>query len=342
MRLAVRASALVSVLALVVLAAGPVGGQDGRGQRRGGIAIIEGKVTSPNNQPVKDARVALLNDSYSPLDHKYTDGSGRFRFRVPAGAYYVEVDPHGKPFARTRERVEAYASPFSSGAGETFYVDVRLEPLANPDAAKVPAGGPAAIFYQDVPEAARSAYEKGRGLLAKERARALAELQRAVEIFPEYYIALEALGSEYVKDGRFDEALPLLARAVAVNASGAGSHYALGVLHYQKGRFEEAVASFTTAARLNSKSANTSLYYGLALFRVKKPAEAERELARAYELGAKGVPDLYLGLATIYAQTNRNDQAVRQLELLLDEVRNLPDEARARVRAKIEELKRKN
>ena len=54
-------------------------------------------------------------------------------------------------------------------------------------------------------------------------------LVHAIELFPDYYDALELLGSEYVKHAYYDSAAPLLARAVQVNKDEWRSFYGLGV-----------------------------------------------------------------------------------------------------------------
>jgi tetratricopeptide (TPR) repeat protein len=323
MPLQIRAALVVLALAGLVASA--------RGAAPQG-ATLEGRVTGPNGRPVQNVRVTLTNDGYSPIANGYTDASGRFRFAVGEGAFYVEVDPIGQPFERYRERVEVRLGPFTKG-GEIFRVDIQLIPT------RVPGDRPGAggvRFAQQVPEAAYREYDRAAKLVKDKPDDAIAALRKAIELFPDYYDAMELLGTELVKAGRYDEARPVLVRAVEVNPAGEGSRYAFGVLSYRTGRFSDAVASLREANALNPKSPNTALYLGLAHLRSKQPADAEVYLKRAYEMGAKGVADLHLALASIYIDSKRNREAAAQLRLLLAEVPNLRD--RDKIKALIAKL----
>jgi tetratricopeptide (TPR) repeat protein len=298
--------------------------------------IIDGRVTAPNGQPVANAHVTLTDDGYSPLGSRYTDAGGRFRFSVAGGVYYVEIDPAGQQFQSVRQRVEVNPAPFSRG-GEIFRVDVTLVPLKPIGDRAAPAGG-GLRFAQVVPEAARKEYERGMKLLKDDVEHGLVSVRRAIELFPDYYAARETLGTELVKAGRYEEARPVLVRALEINPSGGPSHYALGVLAYRTGKYSEAVTSLTEARSLEAKSPNVALYLGLALLRAGRPGDAEVELKRAYELGATGVADLHLALASVYIDSKRNREAATQLRLLLKEVPNLRD--RDKIKALVEKLEK--
>jgi tetratricopeptide (TPR) repeat protein len=294
--------------------------------------VIEGRVIGPNGQPVENAHVTLTDDGYAPLGSKYTDAGGRFRFSVSSGVYYVDVDPAGQPYQSQRQRVEVNPAPYSRG-GEIFRVDMTLAPTrAASDRAPATGGR----FAQDVPEPARKEYERGVKLLSGKRDEAFAAMRKALELYPDYYLAMETLGTELVKAGKYADAAPVLSHAVEVNPSGDASHYALGVLRYRTGKYADAATSLRHALALNPKSPNTTLYLGLALTRTGETADAETYLKRAYALGAKGVPDLHLALASIYITAKRNREAADQLRLLIKEVPDLRD--RDKIKALIEKL----
>jgi Tfp pilus assembly protein PilF len=294
----------------VIAATGASQSSQSRGSPAG---IIEGRVTGPNRRPIQNARVELLNDSYSPVSSNYTDGSGRFRFRVSPGVYHIDVEAQGQPLERRRERLEV--NPL--GQMEIFRVDVQLAAVKSKSDSVQGSGG--VRFYQKVPDDARTEYERGVGVLKTNPDEAYAALRKALQLFPDYYQAMETLGSEYVKAGHLEYALPLLTRAVEVNAAGEMSHYALGVLHYKRSSFADSAKEFSRVLELNPNAVNATLYLGLAHTRENKLAEAERMLKKASELGAKNVPDLHLALASIYSKTNRYRQAADELDRLLKE-----------------------
>jgi tetratricopeptide (TPR) repeat protein len=294
--------------------------------------IIDGRVTGPNRRPMGNVRVDLLNDVYSPLASSYTDGSGRFQFRVTAGVFHIDVEAQGLPFQRQRQRIEV--NPISQR--DIFRVDIELVPQKTQS---TQTGVTGVHFYQQVPEKARAEYERGTKLLKEKPDEAYAALRQALQIFPDYYDAMEMLGSEYVKASYLDHALPILLRAIEVNPKGEMSHYALGVGYYKLNRFAEAAKEFSSALEVNAKSVNAMLYLGLAQMRVGQVAEAEPILKKAYALGAKNVPDLHLALTTIYIKTDRRGDAADQLELLLRESPDLRD--KEKIRALIGNLRKR-
>jgi cytochrome c-type biogenesis protein CcmH/NrfG len=272
--------------------------------------------------------VTLKNDVYSPLRSIFTDGSGRFKFTGTAGAYYIEVDPLEKPFLRTEQRFELQSTPFSK-LGEVFFIDIVLKPREN--AENKPSAEPGVVFYQDVPPAARTEYDRGVSLLEKNPDGAYDALRKALQLFPDYYAAMETLGGAYVKAGHLDYALPLLLHAVEVNPSGTKSYYALGVVFYNKESYKNAVKAFNRVLKDDTKNANALIYVGLSLMRDGQEAEAEQSLKKAYPLGEKNVPDVQLALASIYTKQKRYNEAVGELQRLLKENPDMKD------RVKIEE-----
>ncbi|HNH82426.1 MAG TPA: carboxypeptidase-like regulatory domain-containing protein, partial [Acidobacteriota bacterium] len=60
---------------------------------------VQGRVAGTDNRPVQNVRVFLLNDGYSQVGMQYSDSAGRYRFgNVPAGNYYLQVEPAGTEF----------------------------------------------------------------------------------------------------------------------------------------------------------------------------------------------------------------------------------------------------
>jgi tetratricopeptide (TPR) repeat protein len=309
-----------SVLGLVLGLVLPAAGQSG--------AVIEGTVMGPNNRPVGQVRITVMDDGYAVLMSAMTDASGRFRARVGAGAmYYVDVEPTGQAYKSKRIQID--------GGPSTLQVVVELEAAKETDRA-APAVG--LLFQQSVPVEARREYEGAVKILAKKPDEAHERLRKALRLYPDYYDAMEALGFAYVKADFLDFAVPILAHAVEVNPSGERSHYALGVAYFKLGRYADAERAFARSKELNARSVNTTLYLGLASAKLGKGEKAEVHLKSAYEMGAKGVPDLHLALANIYIDARRYEEAVDQLRTLLRETPDMRD--KDKILAVIERLKK--
>jgi tetratricopeptide (TPR) repeat protein len=147
-----------------------------------------------------------------------------------------------------------------------------------------------------------------------------------------------------VKAGNPDEAVPLLTRAVEVNEAAPKSLYALGVATLRLKRTPDAIKWLQKAAAQDGDNVNAHLMLGIALGTVGRLDEAEESLKRAYRLGGGQVADVHMYLAGIYDKQKKYGEAVRELELLLKEGKDL-DESKvkamiARLRSKAEAEKK--
>src|ERR1044072_4794477 len=167
----------------------------------GSVRVSEGRATGA-------VRVSLLNDNYQTLRTLLIDASGRFQFRgLNQGVYLVKVESTSAEYEEQTQRIEFQASSGRVGGGgqEVCPVDFvlrRKKTQPQPNA-------PGVVFAQTVPDAARVEYERGlKKVNDNKSAQAIPFLKKAIEIFPDYYLALELLGTEYVKAGNFSECVP--------------------------------------------------------------------------------------------------------------------------------------
>lgn len=283
-------------------------------------------------------RVSLLNDNYQTLRTTLLDASGRFQFRgLSHGVYTVKVESTSGEYEEQSQRVELQSSnPRGGGsAEEVFFVDLvlrRRKTQAKPEA-------PGVVFAQTAPEAARAEYERGLKKVKENKfEQAVPFLKKAIEIFPDYYLALELLGTEYAKADNPSEAVPLLTRAVEVNDAAPKSLYALGVACLKLNRLPDAVTWLQKAVTRDGKNANAHLMLGIANGRLGRLEEAEASLKTAYRLGGGQVPDVHLYLAGIYDKQKKYTEAVRELELFLKEGKDLDE---SKVKAMIAKLRTK-
>jgi tetratricopeptide (TPR) repeat protein len=197
------------------------------------------------------------------------------------------------------------------------------------------------VFAQDPPETARAEYKRGMNHLKDKKVdEGIAALAKAIEIYPDYFLALELLGTEYVKKGDFAEAVPVLAHALEVNRTAPKSSYALGVAYLKLNRSAEAVEWLQKAAQQDPDNANVHMMLGLAYGYTNALAEAEASLKKAYQLGGDQAADAHLYLAGIYNKQEKYAEAVRELELFLKEAKDSETDT-AKVKGMIDKLKEK-
>ena len=276
---------------------------------------ISGHVSDDRHTPLPDLRVELLNEVDSVIQTAKTDGSGLFIFRkLSDGAFNVRVLASRIGYVDQTKRVELSRplGGFGATAEQVDFILVPRKTTANSSQAGV-------VFVQEVPEAAVKQFQKASELLQKSERRqeGLTALRKAIDIYPQYFDALEMLGTEQVKEQEYLTAVPVLTKALEVNVRAYPSWYALGVAQYYLKQLPDAVECFRRAVSLKEKSVNANLWFGMVLRQTSKLSEAETYLKRADVLAESKLPDVHWQLALLFNQLKRFREAADQLELFL-------------------------
>lgn len=118
-----------------------------------------------------------------------------------------------------------------------------------------------------------------------QRAKAVSEFRRVLELDPDFHAALNYLGYTYAESGEnLEEALALVRRAVALEPDNGSYVDSLGWTYYQLGRHEQARSYLERAVRLEPADATLQEHLGdvyVALGQTERAREAYR---RALEL----------------------------------------------------------
>jgi Tfp pilus assembly protein PilF len=284
---------------------------------------INGTVINTSRQPVPDMWIELLNDVDSIIKRTRTDSTGRYSFQgLSFGTFQVRPVTSGTPYRSQTVRIELIPATMRGTGSHNEQLDFVLR-TENESKRRVTATGDRTAFVQTVPEAAKKAYERGVEILdsGKDLNGGIEKLKEAIQLFPTYYLALERLGLEYVKQGKYEPARETLQKALEVNSGGASCYYAMGVIHYQARQWTEAIETLRRALALAPDSPNAAFehfYLGLAFIKTGKGTDAEPHLKRAAELGGNNIPaDVHMHLAQHYSNTKRYKEAADELELFL-------------------------
>jgi Tfp pilus assembly protein PilF len=285
---------------------------------------IHGHVFNEARRPVADVFVELLDDLGVTVNRTRTAFSGHYEFSgLPEGRFKVRVLPYGTDYAsQTQEVVISNVSALGGGTGSEiqqrdFYLNVRAELNSGPF------GTPGTVFAQEIPDAAKKLYEKGVGeLRAKKEKEGFESLRNSLVAFPDYFLALDRLGTEYAVRGStnpayFEAARVLLTKAVKVNPASFSSTFGLGFAQYHLGKTDEAVENLQRAVKLYGKSVNGHLWLGIALKKAGKLSQAEESLVRANKAGEGKVAEVHLRLAEVYSDQKRYTESADALELYL-------------------------
>ena len=307
---------MLSFLLLLSLAAPPLAVQN--------YFRIVGSVKDDTGQAVSSIRVSLEDENAQPIRTVFADASGRFQFRgLRAGSYRVGVETHGLPYEHASILVDLQSMTNSRINPSTTEDSTIIEIVLRRK--KLPAAAPAIVFSQTIPPPALEEFKRGASIINKDPAAGILALKKATEIFPDYFAALELLGNQYVKLGQFENAAPILVRALAVNDKAPSSMYSLGFAYLKLNHFSESIEWLKRAAELDAGNPNVFMMLGLAYGNINSLDESETALKTAYQLGGAGAADAHLYLAGIYNKRERYPDAVRELELYLKEAKGLKD-----------------
>lgn len=324
-----RTTHLFFLLLCALVIAGPPAAAQSAGPH-----TIKGVVSAPGER-AQNIEVVLETGARMPLARTLADQDGRYAFYgLGFGSYRVVVPAFGG-YDSAAQEVEIFGSP---DAVIIQTVNLSLRPRRG-DPQSPPAV--ASAFTQVVPAPAEEQYQRGvKALEGGAKGDGMAHLKRAVELFPDYYLALARLGAENARAGQYEKAAPLLRRACKVNPHSITSHVMLGISLVELGQYGEAVPVLALSKTLDPKSVNTHLYLGIAQLELGELAQAEVSFRRAYDLGGpRRAAIARLHLASIYDRQGKYGRAADELEAYL---RAVPKAANAAtIRQVIERLRRK-
>jgi cytochrome c-type biogenesis protein CcmH/NrfG len=276
--------------------------------------MVSGHVSDDRHNPIPEIRVELLNDVDTVIQVVKTNGSGLFIFRkLSDGTFHIRIQGSDKGYISQTKRFEL-ARPLGFGAASE-----EVDFVLIPQRFSAETGKSDVLFLQDVPEQARKLYQRAAQLIQQsdKNQEALTSLRQALQLYPEYFDALDLLGTELVKHRDYEPAIAPLAHAVEVNPKSQSSWFALGVAQYNLKQQPTAVESLRRAVSLKQNSVNANLWLGIALRQTGPMEDAERYLKQADQLSESKLADAHWQLALLYNQLKRFSEAADQLEMFL-------------------------
>jgi Tfp pilus assembly protein PilF len=285
------------------------------GPANAGMASISGRVVSLDGHPTENARVEVRDAlSNAALQSAYTNSAGQFEIANVAAGRYLVVATSGLDEASATVQVAQISQPVE--------VILRLPRTF----AEESAGNSQTVSVQQmkVPSKARSALKRAKEALAKQRfdeawkevgkalsldptyaealvfrgilklekhdaAGARADMEEAVKDDPGYPMGYLALGATYNSLSRFDDALRVLDRGVALAPNSWQGHYEMGKAYVGKGDFQAALRQLDKAQQLAPDTyAPLHLVKAHALLGLKAYNEAVAELEAYLTRNPKG------------------------------------------------------
>jgi tetratricopeptide (TPR) repeat protein len=261
------------------------------------------------------------------LNTAYTRSNGEFEFgSLSNGDYYIDVNLKGyEPYR------EAVTIDNSSRMGVAVFLR-RPFGLSNSESANAKSSGAISIHELGVPEKAHEEYEKGLNLLyAKSDYRgAIAQFQRAIKDYPDFYEAFAQEGGAYMSLGEMASAEEALRKSIELSSSQYPDALLMlsGMLNNAK-RFAEAEALARQGATLDPTSWHGHLELARAHQGLKRLEEADKDATEARDLKPDN-PSIYLILANIHIQRNDRPSLLKDLDGYLKLVPTGPQAEQAR------------
>jgi tetratricopeptide (TPR) repeat protein len=282
-----------------------------------GIHTVQGKVFFPTGEPAKRVIVRLESPNFVSLSTQ-TNEDGEFRFNgLEAGNYTVKVDA-GKEYEMAIERADLDREV--SKSARTVMVPVYL---------RLKGGAASSAAFAGVPKAAVDLYNQAMESEKKnDTKKAIEQLSKAVELHPQFAIAVNELGVQYLKLGQADKAAEVLQRAVTLTPTEFFPHLNYGIALLNKKSFAEAETELRAALKINSQAPTAHMYLGMALltlsrdektkqYDMAKYAEAQKEFEAAASSGKPEVAMAHRYLGGIYAGNKDYKRAADELEIYL-------------------------
>jgi len=290
---------------------------------------IQGDIITPNGQRLDHPVMVWLTTNRGEIQTT-SNGNGSFYFRqLGGGRFIIRIDA-GEAFEPATEEVniaDGGSTGNMSRVGQIYSVQIHLRPRSSEPLTK------GVVSANDPPKAAVELFNKAlESVKDGHRDKAIEQLKAALEIHPTFTAALNGLGVQYLKLGKYEAASEAFTKALKLAPDSFNLHLNSGISLFNLNKHAEAEAQFAAALAKNEASGTAHLYRARALIGLNRLDDAAVDLKRAIEIGGDDVKLAHRYLAGIYLEKGENVEAVKQLELYLqvspgsketDQIKNL-------------------
>ncbi len=302
----------IQVAFLTLFLSGPAFAQAG---------TISGKVRIPGGETMTGVIVALWRSN--GLEAQATtnrDGDFEFSGLDPASYEILIKHPGYEPVT---ERAEFRYFERSAVRMEVIRVEIDLKPIRSANTR------PGTSFVQDLPRAARIAFENGAARIKEGKPiEGVALIREAISIYPKYFDAHFVLAGQLSREGKTSDALAELELARLINDRDARVYHLFGVLMTGQRKHATAEWAFRAAIDRDPTASQSHLARAIVLLElvklekdeagVKKViTEAERDLTRVIDLSGDNLPGAFLHRARVHEMRGNGKAAVADLETYL-------------------------
>jgi len=276
---------------------------------------ISGRVVLPNGNSVNETVRISLETLRGVRSSGFTDNQGQFNFRgLAPGSYQVVVEADKNRFEIVSVRVEVLP-------GFPSFLTIILKERKSLGESK--SGGStvsATELDTAIPSKAKKEFERASNASKEGKTEeAIVHLRKAIEIYPAYLMAYNDLGVQLLGQGKLDEAAVELRRAVALDPKAFNPWLNLGIVLVHQQSFSEAADTLRRALSLEANSPAVRLYLGKALSGLDNPEAAEVEFKAAHDLGGADYAMALYYLGHIYLNKGQRQRSLEMFQSYLSE-----------------------
>jgi tetratricopeptide (TPR) repeat protein len=277
---------------------------------------IRGRVILPSGSFTDEAVKITLSTLRGALATIYTESQGQFEFQ--------EVPPgtYYLEFEADRRRFHLVNETVQVYRGMPAVLTVTLKPITTGETPK-PNTVSVAELTEKVPDKARKEFDKASVAGAQGKTdEAIAHLRKAIAIHPTFVRAHNDLGTYLLGQGKLEAAEEAFRQAITLDPDAFNPLLNLGIVLVHKNSFIEAADRLKQALSLEPNSPAAHLYAGLAFSGMNNLDPAETELKTAYSLGGQKYGVALYHLGQLYM--TRGDRAAA-LKLFQEYLSVVPD-----------------
>jgi tetratricopeptide (TPR) repeat protein len=289
------------------------------------VNTINGTVFSKSTKrPIADLWVQLVNDFNVAVFRERTTTSGRFIFRgMRAGRYTIKILTSGTEYEEDSRDVEIINTQIGGRTTtDTIYEDFYLKPPKSSNPVRVNQ----VFFAQDIPKDAEEHFKSAlKSIEDKRNDEAISFLRNAIGVFPSYFLALELLGVELIKQNKYSEAWDIFSRSTSVNPKSFQGWYGLAYAGSALGKTTESIGFARKAVEISPNAAEGYIILGLALRTDKQFKDSEAALVKAKAIANNKNASVNWNLALLYYYNLKlYKEAANELESYLKLSPDLP------------------
>lgn len=307
-------------LALMALPVAAQSGTDSTGT--GGKHSIQGRIFYPSGPRIDTRTQVRLEGTNTGGLSVMCDSNGYFKFSSLAPGSYTVVVDGGDNYENARDTVyiDSDIRPppgvVMPTYGRSYTVNIELRYKRS-----VVAAGKVGVVDASLaaaPDNARKLFDQALAAgRASKHEEAVQALLSAIAAYPEFALAYNELGVQYLILQRPSQAIPALRTAVRLSPDAYAPRLNLGKALYQNNQNTEAETEIRAAVLKNDSDWQGHFFLGLIDIKLKRFDQAEKEMLRALELGPKNLPGPHYYLGGIYWRAGDHKRAADELELYL-------------------------